>query len=141
MASMILLTKLDSLQRCLERVASKTPPNVETLQRDLDLQDIITLNLERAVQACVDIAAYIVAESNIPAPATMVESFERLRDRGVITEETALRMKNAVGFRNVAVHEYQKIDWLIVYRIITDHVDDFKGFARQVLDWSNGAEL
>ncbi len=138
MASMILLTKLDSLQRCLARVASKTPPSVEVLKQDLDIQDIITLNLERSVQVCVDIAAHVVAEFNTPAPATMAESFDRLRDLGVISGETALRMKNAVGFRNVSIHEYQKIDWLIVYRIITEHLGDFKDFARQVLSWSNG---
>jgi uncharacterized protein YutE (UPF0331/DUF86 family) len=134
---MILLTKLDSLQRCLGRVAVKTPPSVEVLQKDLDLQDIIALNLERAVQVCVDIAAHVVAKFNTPAPATMAESFDRLQELGVIADETALRMKNAVGFRNISVHEYQKIDWLIVYRIITEHLDDFKDFARQVLDWSN----
>jgi hypothetical protein len=54
MASLILLTKLDSLQRCLARIASKTPPGVEVLQKDLDLQDIIALNLERAVQICMN---------------------------------------------------------------------------------------
>lgn len=134
---MILLTKLDSLQRCFARIALKAPPNVEVLQGDLGLQDIITLNLERAVQGCVDIAAHIVAESNVPAPTTMAESFERLRELDVITAEMALRMKNSVGFRNVAVQEYQKIDWLIVYRIITEHLDDFKGYAMQALDWSN----
>lgn len=140
MASLILLTKFDSLQRCLARVASKTPESVEVLQRDLDLQDIIVLNLERAVQVCVDIAAHVVAEFNAPAPTSMGESFERLLDLGVLSEEVALRMKNAVGFRNIAVHEYQKVDWLIVYRITTVHLDDFKMFARQVLDWSDARE-
>jgi uncharacterized protein YutE (UPF0331/DUF86 family) len=137
MASMILLAKLDSLQRCLSRVASKMPPSVEVLQQDLDVQDIISLNLERAVQVCVDISAQILAEFNTPAPSSMVESFDRLRDQGVISPEIALRMQKAVGFRNISVHEYQKIDWLIVYRIITEHLDDFKDFARQVLAWAN----
>ncbi|KIH75377.1 Uncharacterized conserved protein YutE, UPF0331/DUF86 family [Geoalkalibacter ferrihydriticus] len=138
MASMILLTKLDALQRCLARVAAKTPESVDLLQKDLDAQDIITLNLERAVQTCVDIAAHVVAQHNTPAPSTMGEGFDRLHDLGIISEHTALRMKNAVGFRNIAVHEYQKIDWLIVYRIITEHLDDFKDFARQVLEWADG---
>jgi uncharacterized protein YutE (UPF0331/DUF86 family) len=139
MASLILLAKLDSLQRCLARVAVKTPPNAEILQQDLDIQDIITLNLERAVQVCVDIAAHILAEFNNPPPSSMADSFERLREVGVISAETALRMKNAVGFRNIAVHEYQNIDWMIVYRIITEHLEDFKDYARQVLAWSNSS--
>lgn len=138
MASMILLTKLDSLQRCLSRVSAKAPSCLEDLEKDLDIQDIITLNLERAVQVCVGIAAHILAEFTTPAPSTMAESFDRLHEVGVISEQTALRMKKAVGFRNVAVHEYQKIDWLIVYRIVTEHQGDFKQFAREVLEWSDG---
>ncbi|AJF06498.1 type VII toxin-antitoxin system HepT family RNase toxin [Geoalkalibacter subterraneus] len=137
---MILLTKLDALQRCLARVKAKTPENAAILQQDLDLQDIISVNLERAVQSCVDIAAHVIAQHNTTAPSTMAESFNRLHDLGVISENTAERMKNAVGFRNISVHEYQKIDWNIVYRIITEHLDDFKDFARQVLKWADEHE-
>ncbi|WP_429885848.1 type VII toxin-antitoxin system HepT family RNase toxin [Geoalkalibacter halelectricus] len=136
MASMIFLTKFDALQRCLARIAAKTPASVDLLQNDLDAQDIIALNLERAVQVCVDIAAHVVAQHSAPAPSTMGEGFDRLHELEVISEQTALRMKNAVGFRNISVHEYQKIDWLIVYRIITEHLDDFRDFARQVLNWT-----
>jgi uncharacterized protein YutE (UPF0331/DUF86 family) len=32
----------------------------------------------------------------------------------------------AVGFRNLAVHEYDKINWNIVYRIMTERITDFK---------------
>lgn len=95
------------------------------------------MNLERAVQVCVDISAHILAQHNAPAPSTMAESFECLHAMGVISEHSAVRMKNAVGFRNISVHEYQKIDWHIVYRIITEHLDDFKDFARQVLTWAD----
>ncbi|NOQ50938.1 MAG: DUF86 domain-containing protein [Desulfuromonadaceae bacterium] len=140
MASLILLSKLDSLQRCLSRISTKTPGHADILQQDLDLQDIIAINLERAVQICVDIAAHIIAVKNVPAPATMAESFDRLFDLKVISKKTAGQMKNAVGFRNISVHEYQKIDWLIVYRIITEHNEDFKDFARQIMAWAEKHE-
>jgi uncharacterized protein YutE (UPF0331/DUF86 family) len=42
-------------------------------------------------------------------------------------------MINAVGFRNILVHAYRKIDWNIVWKIIKDHLDDFTVFAREVL--------
>ena len=37
--------KLESLRRCLQRVAEKCPSDPDTLGRDPDLQDIVTLNL------------------------------------------------------------------------------------------------
>ncbi len=135
MASTIMLTKLDSLHRCLSRIESKTPESLEILEADLDIQDIITLNLTRAVQICVDIATHVIADFDTPPPSSMAESFDRLHHLQVISGATSVRMKKAVGFRNVSVHEYQSIDWLIVYRIISEHLDDFKDFARQVHAW------
>ncbi len=135
MASTIMLTKLDSLHRCLSRIESKTPASVEVLEEDLDIQDIITLNLTRAVQICVDIATHIIADFNTPPPTSMAESFDRLHHLKVISGDTSMRMKKAVGFRNVSVHEYQSIDWLIVYKLINEHLGDFKDFARQVYAW------
>ncbi|MCK5852244.1 DUF86 domain-containing protein [bacterium] len=41
-------------------------------------------------------------------------------------------MIKAVGFRNIAVHTYQDIDWEIVYSIVTKNLDDFVEFAKQI---------
>lgn len=135
MAPMIILAKTDSLRRCINRIEEKTPDSVEELHRDLDLQDIISVNLERAVQCCVDIAAHALAMSDERPPATMSESFEMLGELGVVDTKSAQCMKAAVGFRNISVHGYQKIDWAIVFSIITIHLDDFREFARQIVKW------
>ena len=129
----LLLSKLESLRRCLRRVQDKTPPSAEILHSDPDVQDIIVLNLERAVQTCVDIGLHIVSDREIPVPDTMAQTFDALRGAGCLSADTAGRMIKAVGFRNTAVHAYQEIDWDIVYRIITEHLDDFRVFAKQIM--------
>ena len=129
----IILSKIDSLRRCVTRLEVKRPPNVEILKNDEDLQDILTINLEKSVQICVDIASHILAESDSSLPATMSETFLILSDTGIIDRELSERMQKAVGFRNIAVHEYDKIDWEIVYSILTRHLDDFKHFASAIL--------
>jgi uncharacterized protein YutE (UPF0331/DUF86 family) len=131
----IILAKIESLERCIDRVIAKTPTGCPDLLDDVDRQDIIVLNLERAVQLCVDIAAHIVADLKQPAPMSMSESFDRLRDEKIITEATAYRMKAAVGFRNIAVHAYREIDWDVVFVISTEHLDDFRVFAGQIFSW------
>ena len=129
--------KLESVRRCLQRIKEKCPPSADILARDLDAQDILALNLSRAVQLCVDIGAHIVAGKNVPPPATMGQTFDVLAELGIISEELALRMKNAVGFRNIAVHNYEAINWQIVHAIATRYVGDFTDFARSVLrEWS-----
>jgi uncharacterized protein YutE (UPF0331/DUF86 family) len=129
----VVLNKLESLRRCLKRVQDKTPGSVDLLVEDYDLQDIIVLNLERAIQTCVDIGLHIISDLEIPVPETMAQTFETLKKAGCLDEAIADRMAKSVGFRNTAVHAYQEIDWDIVYCIITEHLDDFRDFSRQIL--------
>lgn len=124
--------KLEALRQCVGRIEAKRPATVKTLAADSDLQDIVALNLTRAVQLCVDIAAHIIADSNVSAPETMAQAFDALVELKIIVPELADRMKKAVGFRNIAVHSYQAIDWEIVYNICHQNLDDFKRFARAV---------
>ncbi|CBK40931.1 conserved protein of unknown function (fragment) [Nitrospira defluvii] len=37
-----------------------------------------------------------------------------------------------MGFRNIAVHSYQAIDWSIVFQISRHHLYDFKQFPQAV---------
>ena len=125
--------KIEALRRCVKRVESKCPGTVQELATDLDIQDIIALNLTRAVQLCVDIGAHIIAESEAMPPDTMGATFDVLATLGIINGELALRMKKAVGFRNIAVHNYQAIDWVIVHAICRKHTVDFRLFAETVI--------
>jgi len=128
----VILNKLDSLFRCVARIEEKSPETLEVLNSDYDVQDIIVLNLERAIQTCVDIGLHIISSQNIPAPDSMKNTFYALEQIGYINGHTAKRMAKAVGFRNTAVHAYQEIDWDIVFAIITSHLDDFRDFAREI---------
>jgi uncharacterized protein YutE (UPF0331/DUF86 family) len=129
----VVLNKLESLRHCLQRVQNKTPASVDLLVEDYDLQDIIVLNLERAIQTCVDIGLHIISDLDVPVPETMSQTFDSLRKAGCLDAAIAGRMAKAVGFRNTAVHAYQEIDWNIVYCIITEHLDDFRSFSRQII--------
>ncbi len=128
----VILSKLDTLGRCVARLRAKTPTSVDALIADYDRQDIISINLERAIQTCVDIAAHILADRDVPAAATMADGFDLLHKQEIISEELATRLKKAVGFRNISVHTYQTIDWCIVYSIITERLDDFSDFAHHI---------
>lgn len=126
--------KIESLRRCVERVRQKSPATAAALASDPDAQDILTLNLTRAVQLCVDIGAHLIAGQDKPAPDTMGQTFDVLAGMGVISAELSARMKKAVGFRNIAVHNYEAIDWEITYAIATRHLDDFAAFAAAVVE-------
>lgn len=128
----LIAQKLEALRYCVGRIASRCPGDPDTLARDPDAQDIVALNLARAVQQCVDIGAHLLSRSSLRAPATMGETFERLAEGGWLDAELAERMRRAVGFRNIAVHNYETINWALVHEICQKHLDDFRAFARAI---------
>jgi len=128
----IIEQKLESLRRCLRRIETKCPADALTLMTDIDLQDIIALNLSRAVQICVDIGAHLIASMETPPPDTMGQTFDLLAQEGILNNILAANLKKAVGFRNIAVHNYESINWIIVHSIIRYHLADFTEFAKMV---------
>ena len=122
--------KLESLRRCVARVTAKRPASVAALALDVDVQDVLVLNLSRAVQICVDITMHCLASSDSAVPQTMGQAFELLALEGRINNDLAQRLRRAVGFRNLAVHSYDSIDWALVFAISGDQLDDFRAFAK-----------
>lgn len=138
MDQVILAQKLESLRRCIKRVEDKTPSDVDRLIQDPDIQDILVLNLTRAVQLCVDIGSHVISASEASAPATMGDVFSTLEKLEVIASTTCVTMKKAVGFRNIAVHNYDAINWEIVYAICKNFLVDFRRYAKEITEYSTG---
>lgn len=137
MDQLIIEQKIESLRRCLRRIAEKTPPDAGALLGDPDLQDILVLNLTRAVQLCVDIGSHSISATDEPAPATMGEVFSTLEKLGIISPATSDAMRKAVGFSNVAVHNYEAINWEIVFAICSGFLADFRRFVVEVTSASS----
>ena len=131
-ANPVIQAKIDSLNRCLLRIKSKTPASSQQLIEDLDLQDIITLNLSRAVQLSVDISTHLIAELSLERPDTMGGTMDILVKAKIIQAHTGLQLKKAIGFRNIAVHNYEAINWELVYSIITQQLQDFILFSSEI---------
>ena len=93
MDRLIVARKLDSLRRCLDRARERCPADVATLAGNADLQDIVVLNLSRAVQICVDLALHTLSILGQPVPDTMGQSFDQLAGAGRLSDELALRLK------------------------------------------------
>ena len=128
----VLQTKLEALIRCVHRIKSQNISTLEELESNLDKQEIIILNLQRAVQICVDIGNHILLDYKTPTPNTMSETFKYLAENKIIPQDNATELSHAVGFRNIAVHQYENINCKIVFAIVQSHLDDFKTFAEAI---------
>lgn len=128
----VVLNKVTTIERCIKRIEEVYEGNPENLS-NYTKQDSIILNIQRACEASIDIAMYLVSERKLGVPKTSREAFEILQDDGVIGKELAQTLMNMVGFRNIAVHDYQALDLDILQVILGKHLVDFKCFTKIIL--------
>jgi uncharacterized protein YutE (UPF0331/DUF86 family) len=127
----LVLAKVDTLERSLARIDSARR---RTGLEALDRQDIIVLNLQRAVQSMLDLAAHVVAREGLGVPDELAASFGLLRRAGILDDDLADRMRRMTGFRNIAVHEYRRLDPDVIESIVRDRLGDLRAFAKVVLE-------
>ncbi len=128
----VVLAKAAIIQRCLKRISDVTQLIPESLE-ELDTQDIFVLNLQRAVQASIDLAGHIIADEGLGLPQSLKEYFDLLVLNKIISIDLGQKLKAMVGFRNIAVHEYQNIDPMILKTILTKHLKDVEDYYHTIL--------
>jgi uncharacterized protein YutE (UPF0331/DUF86 family) len=129
----VLLNKAAAIERCLHRVREVHAGDDRNLRDDLTRQDSIVLNLQRACEAAIDLAMHLVREHRLGIPQDSREAFDLLSGAGLYPRESAEKLRRMVGFRNVAVHEYQALNLDIVSEIIRSHAGDLAAFASWAL--------
>ena len=129
----VITAKVAAIDRCLQRIA-ETRAGRSAVLLPIEVEDIIVLNLQRAVQAAIDLATHVVATEGYALPDSVAAFFSVLEERGVVDAPLADRLRRMVGFRNIAIHDYRALDPRIVQAIVTGHLDDLRAFAARVVD-------
>ena len=128
MVNDVIYNKVAVIERCIKRINQEYQGNPNNLN-NYTKQDSIILNIQRAVEACIDLAMYAISEKALGIPQNSRDGFELLYRNGVIDNNLNEKLKAMVGFRKLAVHDYQEINIDILEKIITHHLNDINEFA------------
>lgn len=130
----VVLNKKESVERCVAQIRRYySEPSEKAFAEDHLKQDAIAINLQRAAELSIDLANHIIRKHRLGIPKSSSDSFAILQGKGYLSEELSISMQKMVGFRNVLVHEYQKIDLAIFVRVIEERLDDFVEFTAVML--------
>lgn len=129
----LILAKAGSAKKHIKRIQSKSNTDMDTFLSDIDRQESILFNIQMAIQNCIDIAAHIVSDENLGAPGSTNEMFYMLEDNGYIGRELTEKMVRAIGFRNLIVHEYVKLELKQVFKIAGDDIRDLNEYLKMIL--------
>ena len=120
----VVLSKINIIKNCLMAI-EKVTKTVSDANFQISIYEI---NLQRAIQACIDLANIIIAKEGLGLPNTYRQSFEILFSHQIINEEMKTILCKMVGFRNISVHDYGQINPEIVRSLVQNHVGDFETF-------------
>lgn len=129
----MVLNKAASIERCLHRITEEFTGDRQNLAANQTKQDAIVLNLQRACETAIDLAMYVISQRRLGLPQESRDAFALLQTAGILPAELAARMQHMVGFRNVALREYTRLNLDIVLTIITKHLDDFRAFSSTIV--------
>ena len=128
----IIKAKMANIKKNLDRLKEKQVLNNDEFRANQDLQDIVLLNLQAAIQGCIDIASHIISDNDWGVPGSLAGLFDILAEKKVISEETKKIMRQMAGFRNLIVHEYAELDMNKVYSVYTTRLTDFNDFLKEI---------
>ena len=130
MADDVILNKAAVVERCIARVREEHAGDDANLMENMTRQDSIILNLQRACEATIDLAMHLVKANELGNPQESRDAFAFLADADLLERDRAEKLMKMVGFRNIAVHDYKKLNLEIVASIIHDDLDVFLDFTK-----------
>jgi len=132
----ILLNKAQIIALCLNRIDEEYQSNPDNLLQNQTKQDAIVLNLQRACEAAIDMGTRVIRMKQLGIPQSSRDVFALLEKAGILTNDISLRMQKMVGFRNIAIHDYQALSIEIVQSILDNRLVDFKEFSQSLLTFN-----
>lgn len=124
----VIIEKAASIERCLVRIKEEYDLAGENFDTDYSHQDAAILNLQRACEQSIDLSNHIIRVNKWGVPSSSRESFDILVEKEFIPVKLGESLKKMVGFRNIAIHEYGRMNIVILRKIILDHLVEFKAF-------------
>lgn len=118
------LTRLEKIRNGLSR---------DQFLNDRDAQDIASYRLLVAIEAALALCYHVSAKRLRKVPEEYAECFKILADGGMISSELSLQLQKTARFRNVLVHMYWKVDYGVVFDILSTSLEDLRVFSREII--------
>ncbi|MDQ7787560.1 MAG: DUF86 domain-containing protein [Thermodesulfovibrionales bacterium] len=100
----------------------------QAIRENIDIRGAVERYLYLEAQAAIDLAEAVIAYNDFRKPTTMSEAFSILHEEKIIPAKLTDKMFRMVGFRNVLAHDYEDVDYDIVYDVLQKGLRDIEVF-------------
>jgi len=126
--------KFDTIEECLKKLDTLKDSNTtfEVYLKAWKDRDSVERNLQKVIEALIDIGKMVIAEKGLRAPGNSRETFEILMEHDMLPSELMPLIDKMVGMRNILVHSYDKVDDAVVYAVLTKHLTDISNLTQHL---------
>lgn len=125
----VIENKISSIQKYLKILERYKIYSRKEIENNIDIRGAAERYLYLVSQSAIDLAEAIIAYKKFRKPSTLAESFDILKEEKIISGDLVGKMIGMVGFRNVVAHDYESINYDLVYRILHQDIKDIKEFS------------
>lgn len=129
----LILRKLSELDEYLKQMREFSSVTLEEYSRDWKVQRIVERTLQMMTETCADIANHIISDRGYRIPDSYGDTFRVLHENGVLKKDLFEIMLKMARFRNIVVHQYDKVDKSIVIGILRNYLNDFEAYRDAIL--------
>jgi uncharacterized protein YutE (UPF0331/DUF86 family) len=106
-----------------------------TYRTDKRARRFVERTLHILIEACIDVAQHIIADSKLREPTSYRDTFTVLAENDILLPSDLERFENMASFRNLLVHYYERVDDEIVYGIFKENLSDFDLFVCRIAEY------
>ena len=132
---LLLGRKLSQVDTYLGQVREFSKISGRAYKNDWKTQRIVERTLQILIEECIDIANHIISDKGMRLPAGYADAFQVLMENAIINKKLFRTMEKMAKFRNVVIHQYEKIDPAIVVSILHRHLGDFEKYKKAIIKY------
>jgi uncharacterized protein YutE (UPF0331/DUF86 family) len=129
----LVLRKLSDLSDLCGQMVEYQGITARRYAADWKSQRIVERTLQMMVEMCLDVANHIISDKGYRRPVGYADHFTVLRENRILSARLTARMEKMAKFRNLIVHNYDKVDAEIVVGILKKSLADFDAFKTAVV--------
>ena len=127
-----IIAKLGKLDEYIKYLREIQKVNKKTFTSDYHFYGLAERYLQLSIEVLFDIGKLLVVANGLRRPEDNQDIFSILGEEKILTAKIVEKFAGMANFRNILVHDYEKIDREIIYMKLHDNLADFGDFIKAV---------
>ncbi len=136
----LILRKIAALDEYVGQIKEYENLSGKEYAANWKIQRIVERTLQMMIETCLDISSHIISDGKLPVPETYADMFRILVGNGILSDSQLGALEKMAKFRNIVVHDYEKIDADILIGILKNNLNDFEKFKLSIIEYLKSAK-